>query len=111
MLDVLNRHLKDNEYLAGDEYTIADIANWPWYAGLLDNDGFFTNCAEFLNVEEDYPHVIRWAKKIGERPAVKRGKIVNKFWGGEPSEQLAERHDSSDFDGLPTTDNLERPSH
>mmetsp|Transcript_27209 Transcript_27209/g.65118 ORF Transcript_27209/g.65118 Transcript_27209/m.65118 type:complete len:404 (-) Transcript_27209:2526-3737(-) len=107
LLDVLNQHLKDNEYLAGDEYTIADIANWPWYAGVLD-DSFYPNAAEFLNVEEEYPYAIRWAKKIGQRPAVKRGKIVNKFWG-EPSEQLAERHDSSDFE-LRTADKLEQSS-
>ena len=106
-LDVLNHQLATHKYIVGDEYTIADIANWPWYAGVLE-DSFYTNGAEFLNVKEEYPHVIRWAKKIGERPAVKRGKIVNKVWG-EPSEQLAERHDSSDFE-LRTADKLEQPS-
>lgn len=107
LLDVLNQHLESNEYLVGDEYTIADIINWPWYSGLL-NDAFYKGAAEFLNVEEEYPHVIRWATKIGQRPAVKRGKIVNKVWG-EPSEQLAERHDASDFE-LRTADKLEQQS-
>ncbi len=101
-LDVLNRHLADNEYLAGSEYSIADIAIWPWYGGVAS--GAVYNAAEFLQAQ-DYPHLLRWADQIGERPAVKRGKIVNRTWGDEPSEQLRERHDASDFD-LRTQDKL-----
>ena len=93
-LDVLDRRLKDNAFLAGEEYTIADMAVWPWYGGLVQ--GKLYNAAEFLSVHE-YEHVRRWADAIGERPAVKRGRIVNKAWG-DPSEQLKERHSASDFD-------------
>lgn len=102
-LDVLNRQLVDHEYIAGAEYTIADIAIWPWY-GRLALDRIYNGAAEFLSVEE-YPHLQRWAKQIDQRPAVKRGRIVNKFTG-DPSEQLHERHDSSDFE-LRTADRLE----
>ena len=102
-LDVLNRQLAEHEYVAGSDYTIADIAIWPWYGGLA-LDRIYDGAAEFLSVQE-YEHVQRWAKKIDRRPAVKRGKIVNKFTG-DPSEQLHERHDASDFD-LRTADKLE----
>jgi GST-like protein len=93
-LDVLDRRLADNEYMAGPEYTIADIAIWPWYGALVQ--GRLYEAGEFLSVQ-DYRHVRRWADAIGERPAVKRGRIVNRAFG-EPSEQLHERHDASDFD-------------
>jgi GST-like protein len=102
-LDVLNRQLAKHEYVAGSEYTIADIAIWPWYGGLA-LDRIYDGAAEFLAVQE-YEHVQRWAKQIDARPAVKRGRIVNKFTG-DPSEQLHERHDSSDFE-LRTADKLE----
>ena len=93
-LDVLDQRLAENEYLAGKEYTIADIAVFPWYGALVK--GWLYGAAEFLSVKE-YVNVCRWADKILERPAVKRGRMVNRTWG-EPSEQLLERHDSSDFD-------------
>ena len=93
-LDVLDQRLAENEYLAGKEYTIADIAVFPWYGALVK--GWLYGAAEFLSVHE-YLNVQRWADRILERPAVKRGRIVNRTWG-EPSEQLLERHDSSDFD-------------
>ena len=95
-LDVLDRRLADNEYMAGPEYTIADIAIWPWYGALVQ--GRLYEASEFLSVQ-DYRHVRRWADAIGERPAVKRGRIVNRAFG-EPSEQLHERHDASDFDTM-----------
>ena len=93
-LDVLDRRLAESEYLAGDEYTIADIAVWPWYGGLAK--GLLYGAGEFLSVHE-YRNVIRWADTIGARPAVRRGRIVNRMQG-EPSAQLRERHDASDFD-------------
>jgi GSH-dependent disulfide-bond oxidoreductase len=93
-LDVLNQHLADKQYICGDEYSIADIAIWPWYGNLVL--GVLYDAAEFLEVES-YAHVVRWAKQIKERPAVKRGRMVNRTWG-ETSEQLHERHDSADFD-------------
>ena len=93
-LDVLDRHLADNRFMAGDEYTIADIAIWPWYGGLVL--GRLYNAAEFLDVAS-YKNVNRWAKEIDAREPVKRGRMVNKTWG-DPSEQLHERHDASDFD-------------
>ena len=93
-LDVLDRRLADNEYLAGHDYTIADIAVFPWYGALLK--GTIYGAAEFLSAQ-DYCHVQRWVDAIGARPAVKRGRMVNRTWG-EPSEQLHERHDASDFD-------------
>jgi GST-like protein len=95
-LDVLDRRLVDNEYMAGSEYTIADMAVWPWYGGLVQ--GRLYEAGEFLSVQE-YRHVRRWADAIGARPAVKRGRIVNRAFG-EPSEQLHERHDASDFDTM-----------
>jgi GST-like protein len=100
-LDVLNRHLADNEYMAGSDYSIADIAIWPWYGGVAT--GSVYNAAEFLQAHE-YTHLLRWADQIGQRPAVKRGRIVNRAFG-EPHEQLHERHDASDFE-LRTQDKL-----
>ncbi|MEH6485648.1 MULTISPECIES: glutathione-dependent disulfide-bond oxidoreductase [Pseudomonas] len=95
-LDVLDRRLADNTYLAGDEYSIADVAIWPWY-GVLALGGLY-DAATFLDVES-YKNVQRWAKAIAERPAVKRGRMVNRTWG-EASEQLPERHAASDFDNI-----------
>ncbi len=92
-LDVLDKRLADNKYLAGDEYTIADIAVWPWYGVLTLGELY--GAGEFLEVSE-YKNVLRWAREILERPAVKRGRIVNKTWG-EENQQLKERHSSSDF--------------
>lgn len=93
-LDVLDRRLADNDYLAGQEYTIADIAVFPWYGGLAK--GWQYGAAEFLSVQ-DYKHVQRWADAILARPAVKRGRMVNRM-AGAPSDQLRERHDAADFD-------------
>lgn len=93
-LDVLDRRLADNEYLAGDVYTIADIAVFPWYGGLAK--GWSYGAGEFLSVQ-DYKHVQRWADTLLARPAVKRGRMVNRV-NGNPSEQLRERHEASDFD-------------
>ncbi len=93
-LDVLDRHLAESEYMAGAEYSIADMAIWPWYGGLVK--GLLYDGAEFLSVHE-YKHVIRWSDAIAKRPAVVRGKMVNRAWG-EPSKQLHERHESSDFE-------------
>ena len=95
-LDVLDRRLADNEYMAGPEYTIADMAIWPWYGGLVQ--GRLYEAGEFLSVQ-DYRHIRRWADAIGSRPAVVRGRVVNRAFG-EPSEQLHERHDASDFDTM-----------
>jgi GST-like protein len=100
-LDVLDRRLGETAYLAGDAYTIADIAVWPWYGGLAK--GLLYGAGEFLSVK-DYKNVQRWADVIGARPAVKRGRIVNRLQG-DPSAQLHERHDASDFD-LRTQDKL-----
>lgn len=93
-LDVLDKRLADNEYIAGDHYTIADIAIFPWYGGLAK--GWLYESAEFLAVQ-DYRHVQRWAAAIAGRPAVQRGRKVNRVFG-EPSDQLHERHAASDFD-------------
>lgn len=93
-LDVLDKQLAVSEYIAGDEYTIADIAIWPWYGGLVK--GRLYGAAEFLSVQ-DYKHVGRWADAIDARPAVQRGRRVNRV-SGEPAEQLRERHDAADFD-------------
>jgi GST-like protein len=92
-LDVLDRRLADNTYLAGDEYSIADIAVWPWYGVLAL--GQLYGAGEFLQVQ-DYANVQRWAQAIASRPAVQRGRMVNRTWG-EPHEQLHERHAASDF--------------
>jgi len=93
-LDVLNRQLAERRYIAGDDYTIADIAIWPWYGGLVLNQVY--EAAEFLEAHS-YTHVLRWAREIALRPAVQRGRKVNHTWG-EPRDQLHERHDASDFD-------------
>ena len=93
-LDVLDRQLAEHPYIAGKEYTIADMAIWPWYGAVVQNDAY--DAAEFLEAHT-YKHVNRWVNEIAERPAVKRGKMVNRTWG-DPSEQLHERHDASDFD-------------
>lgn len=93
-LDVLDKRLAEHEFVAGDRYTIADIAIWPWYGGVLLN--YVYGAAEFLSAG-DYRHALRWAKAIGERPAVRRGRMVNRT-SGDPSEQLWERHDAADFD-------------
>ena len=94
-LDVLNRRLADNDYIAGSDYSVADMAIWPWYGGIALGHSY-KGADVFLAVHE-YDHVIRWAKQIAERPAVKRGRIVNKT-SGDPAEQLHERHDASDFE-------------
>ena len=93
-LDVLDRRLAESPYLGGADYTIADIAVWPWYGGLAK--GLLYSAGEFLSVGE-YKHVQRWADAIGQRPAVKRGRIVNRLQG-DPAAQLHERHDASDFE-------------
>lgn len=94
-LDVLDKHLANNRFLAGDEYSIADMAAWPWYGVLVRNE-VYGNAGKFLQTDS-YTHLNRWTAEIAERPAVKRGRMVNRTTG-EPSEQLHERHDASDFD-------------
>ena len=101
-LDVLDRQLADNRYIAGDEYTIADMAIWPWYGALAK--GLVYEAGEFLQVQ-DYKHVQRWTDQLATRPAVKRGRMVNRVMG-DPASQLHERHDASDFD-LRTQDKLQ----
>jgi GST-like protein len=101
--DLLNRRLAESEYVAGPDYTIADIAVWPWYGGLALGRSY--KGADVFLALHDYKHVMRWAKQIDARPAVKRGRIVNKL-SGDPSEQLHERHDASDFE-LRTQDKLQ----
>jgi len=93
-LDVLDRRLAESEYIAGPDYTIADMAIWPWYGGLVK--GLLYEAGEFLSVH-DYTHVMRWTDQIAARPAAQRGRMVNRA-RGEPSSQLPERHDASDFD-------------
>ncbi len=93
-LDVLDKQLAANEYISGDAYTIADIAIWPWYGGLVQGSPY--GAGEFLSVQ-DYTHVQRWAELISARPAVRRGRMVNRT-SGEPSTQLHERHEASDFE-------------
>ena len=93
-LDVLNQRLADNEYMAGEDYSIADMAICPWYGALVK--GLVYEAGEFLQVQE-YTNVIRWTDQIGARPAVKRGRMVNRVMG-DPASQLHERHDASDFD-------------
>ena len=93
-LDVLDRRLAESPYLAGDAYTIADIAVWPWYGQLVR--GLLYDAGEFLQVQT-YTHVLRWTNEIAQRPAVQRGRMVNRTWG-QPSSQLHERHDAGDFD-------------
>lgn len=93
-LDVLDQNLAERRYIAGDSYTIADMAIWPWYGALAA--GKLYEAAEFLSVDE-YKHVNRWQDEINARPAAQRGRMVNRAWG-EPASQLRERHDASDFD-------------
>jgi GST-like protein len=93
-LDVLDKRLGESRYIAGDEYTIADMAIWPWYGGMAK--GLLYEGGEFLQVQE-YKNLLRWTDEIAERPAVKRGRMVNRVFG-EPSSQLRERHEASDFD-------------
>ncbi len=100
-MDVLDRNLATRRYLSGDDYTIADIATLPWYGNLVMGEAY--NAGEFLDVES-YKNLRRWAEELRERPAVKRGRIVNRTWG-PLSEQLHERHEASDFD-LRTQDKL-----
>lgn len=102
-MDVLNRRLAESEFVAGPDYTIADMAIWPWYGGVALGRTY-EGAGEFLAAHE-YEHLLRWARAIDDRPAVKRGRIVNKLTG-ELSEQLHERHDASDFE-LRTQDKLQ----
>ncbi len=95
-LDVLDRRLKENDYVAGDEYSIADIAIWPWYGALMKNKLY--NAAEFLDVAS-YQNLMRWTDQVLERKAVLRGRLVNRSWG-EEDQQIKERHNASDFDGI-----------
>jgi GSH-dependent disulfide-bond oxidoreductase len=104
-LDVLNRHLADNQFMCGEEYTIADMAIWPWYGAVVLNKVY--DAAEFLEAHT-YTHVIRWTEEIAARDATKRGRMVNRAWG-EPEEQLHERHDASDFE-LKTQDKIGEPA-
>jgi GSH-dependent disulfide-bond oxidoreductase len=104
-LDVLDRRLADNEFLAGSEYTIADMAVWPWYGGFVK--GLLYNGGEFLSVQ-DYKNVQRWTDAIAKRPAVKRGRMVNRVMG-DPASQLHERHDASDFETR-TQDKIGEPA-
>ena len=103
-LDVLDRQLAKHRFLAGDDYTIADMAVWPWYGTLVK--GQLYEAGEFLSVH-DYKHVLRWTDEIALRPAVQRGRKVNRAWG-EPSSQLHERHDASDFE-FQTQDKIAPP--
>ena len=102
-LDVLDQRLAHHPYMAGDDYTIADIAVWPWYGQVVLGDVY--NAREFLQVHE-YPHLLRWAEQIAARPAVQRGLMVNRTWG-EPTSQLHERHEAGDF-LTKTQDKLQR---
>ncbi|WP_042859357.1 glutathione-dependent disulfide-bond oxidoreductase [Dickeya sp. NCPPB 3274] len=104
LLDVLDQRLAQSDYLAGSHYTIADIAAFPWYGGLVK--GWLYDGAEFLSVHE-YPHVQRWADAILARPAVQRGRMVNRL-SGDPATQLHERHDASDFE-TQTQDKVSTP--
>ena len=94
-LDVLDKQLAKNKFIAGDQYTIADMAIWPWYGSLVRNVVY--EAAEFLQTHE-YTHLVRWANDIAQRPAVKRGVKVNRTWG-EPEDQVPERHSAADFAG------------
>jgi GST-like protein len=103
-LDVLDRRLAESAYLAGDEYTVADMAVWPWYGTLVK--GQLYEAGEFLQVQA-YRHVLRWTDQIAQRPAAQRGRMVNRTMGA-PSSQLHERHDAGDFD-TQTQDKLAAP--
>ena len=101
-LDVLDRQLADHEFVSGESYTIADMAIWPWYGSLVKNTVY--EAAEFLEAHT-YTNILRWTDELAKRPAVQRGRMVNRAWG-ELSSQLHERHDASDFD-LRTQDKLD----
>jgi GST-like protein len=101
-LDVLDRRLAESEYIAGDEYSIADMAIWPWYGNVAQGQAY--DSGEFLSVQ-DYKHLQRWTAMIAERPAVQRGRMVNRT-AGDPASQLRERHEASDF-ATKTQDKLE----
>ena len=103
-LDVLDRRLAESPYLAGDDYTIADMSVWPWYGTLVK--GQLYEAGEFLQVQE-YKNVLRWTDEIAKRPAVQRGRMVNRTWG-QPASQLHERHESSDFETR-TQDKVTQP--
>ncbi len=103
-LDVLNRRLAEHRFLAGDEYTVADMAVWPWYGTLVK--GQLYEAGEFLQVQ-DYSHVLRWTDEIAQRPAVQRGRMVNRTWG-QPASQLHERHEANDFE-TKTQDKVAQP--
>lgn len=92
-LDVLDRRLAESPYIAGEAYSIADIAIWPWYGTLVQGEVY--NAGEFLSVHE-YTHLRRWADEVAQRPAVQRGRRVNRVWGPE-QDQLRERHEAADF--------------
>jgi len=96
-MDVLDRRLAETPFIAGDDYTIADMAIWPWYGALALGKQY--NAGEFLDVQS-YKNLQRWTADIASRPAVIRGRMVNRDWGDDPSEQLPERHDASDFDKI-----------
>lgn len=100
-LDVLDRRLAESRFIAGDDYTIADMAIWPWYGALVNNKVY--DAAEFLSAHT-YTNVVRWTQEIEQRPAVQRGRMVNRSWG-DLHEQLRERHDASDFE-MRTQDKL-----
>ncbi|MBB5694312.1 glutathione-dependent disulfide-bond oxidoreductase [Muricoccus pecuniae] len=104
LLDVLDKRLGESEYVAGPDYTIADMAIWPWYGGLAK--GWLYDAAEFLSVQ-DYRNVQRWADAVYARPAVKRGRMVNRV-SGDPASQLHERHEAGDFETR-TQDKLAPP--
>ena len=104
-LDVLDQRLAQSAFLAGDDYSVADMAVWPWYGTLVK--GQLYEAGEFLQVQE-YKHVLRWTDQIAQRPAVQRGRMVNRTWG-QPASQLHERHDASDFDTR-TQDKLAPPT-
>jgi len=104
-LDVLNKRLAHTEFVAGDDFTIADMAVWPWYGGLARGE-LYEDAAAFLQVQE-YRHLQRWTEQVGNRPAVKRGRMVNRTMG-DPASQLHERHDRSDFETR-TEDKLQAP--
>ena len=96
LFDVADQRLAQSEFLGGKDYTVADIAAWPWMAPFVEGT-IYNEAKTFLSIDE-YENVARWAKQIGARPAVKRGRIVNKAWGDEDT-QLLERHSAADFEG------------
>ena len=97
LFDVADKRLEQSEYLGGADYTVADIATFPWFAPFVIG-GIYGEARKFLSIHE-YEYVERWVKQIADRPAVRRGRIVNKAWGDDEAEQLRERHSAADFDG------------